>query len=47
MCKYQRVEDNKLPVCDYTGKECTFCVLGNATTYKQAEINERKNTNAK
>ena len=37
MCEYQRVKENELPMCDYTKSLCTFCVLGNAKTYKEAE----------
>lgn len=47
MCEYQRVKDNKMPTCEYTGKECTFCVLGNFMTYNQAKLDERKTANAK
>lgn len=47
MCEYQRVELDKLPMCDYTKKPCTYCVLGNATTYNQAKKYEREITNAK
>ena len=46
MCEYQRVEDNKPPVCEYTKDLCTFCVMGNCKTYKEATRSENnaKNT---
>lgn len=48
MCEYQRI--NKTPTrkpappkCKYTGEYCTYCVYGNADTYKKAKENEAKN----
>ena len=29
MCEYQRIEENKPPICEYTKDFCTYCVLGN------------------
>lgn len=37
MCEYQRIEENKLPMCEYTKELCTYCVLGNRNTYEEAE----------
>ena len=37
MCKYQQIEDGKMPVCGYTKKACTLCVLGNMNTFNEAE----------
>lgn len=47
MCEYQKVTEGELPVCEYTGRECTLCVLGNSRTYNQAKINERNTINVK
>lgn len=40
MCEFQRIKENELPICDYTKNLCTFCVLGNANTYKEATKGE-------
>lgn len=42
MCEYQRVDEGKLPMCEYTKKECTLCVLGNARTYEEAKRKENE-----
>lgn len=42
MCEYQRIVDNNLPICDYTKKPCTLCVLGNCNTYNEAEKSKAK-----
>ena len=36
MCEYQRIEENKPPMCEYTKELCTYCVLGNGKTYNEA-----------
>ena len=44
MCEYQRHSDKKLkgiPICIYTNKPCTLCVLGNADTYNKAKEAEK------
>ena len=49
MCPFQKInfELNKksLPMCDYTKKECTLCVMGNAKTYNEA-VKQRSDNNA-
>ena len=43
MCEYQRFNpdnEKELPTCDVTNGFCTFCVLGNANTYKVAQERE-------
>ena len=37
MCEYQRIEENKPPMCEYTKELCTYCVLGNGKTYEEAK----------
>jgi hypothetical protein len=37
MCKYQIFFDGEIPMCEYTKKPCTICVLGNSKTYEEAE----------
>lgn len=37
MCKYQSFNEKDLPMCEYTQKPCTLCVLGNCNTYNEAE----------
>lgn len=37
MCEYQIIREKAPPVCEYTGKLCTLCVLGNGKTHKEAE----------
>ena len=41
MCEYQRIEENKPPMCEYTKDLCTYCVLGNGKTYEEAERNNK------
>lgn len=42
MCKYAIVlEGDYPPVCKYTNKLCTWCILGNSKTYEEAEKNEQ------
>lgn len=40
MCEFQKIDfenvKNSLPMCDFTKKECTLCVFGNAKTYSEA-----------
>ena len=36
MCEFQRIEPNKLPICEYTEEICTYCVYGNEKTYNEA-----------
>lgn len=36
MCEFQKWRDNQPPLCEYTNKLCTMCVMGNAKTYKKA-----------
>ena len=42
MCEYQRVKENQMPMCEYTKTWCTYCVLGNGKTYKEAEAEKVK-----
>lgn len=42
MCKYAIVNEGKMPICEYTKRMCTLCVLGNGNTYKEAEEHEGK-----
>lgn len=37
MCEYVLKEDGKMLMCAYTGKPCTLCVLGNGSTFMEAE----------
>lgn len=37
MCKYQIFPYGDMPICEYTKKTCTICVLGNNKTYEEAE----------
>lgn len=41
MCEYQRITHYagvaNLPICTFTNRICTYCVLGNADTYKKAK----------
>ena len=47
MCEYQRIEENKPPMCEYTKELCTYCVLGNRHTYEKAvKALERSKNNA-
>lgn len=41
MCEFQKWVDNQLPFCEYTNSFCTLCVMGNATTYKEAIQNSK------
>lgn len=41
MCSYQRIEENKPPICEYTKDFCTLCVLGNGNTYEEAERSKK------
>ena len=41
MCEYQRIEENKPPMCEHTKDLCTYCVLGNRKTYEEAERSEQ------
>lgn len=43
MCEYQQITDCKIPRCVFTNSDCTFCVLGNAKTYKKAKEKEMAN----
>ena len=42
MCQYQRIKgENQMPICEHTKSWCTYCVLGNRNTYKEAEEAEK------
>lgn len=41
MCSHQKLEEGKMPICGYTNKPCTLCVIGNMNTLKQAERKEK------
>lgn len=41
MCEYQRIDENELPMCEYTKELCTYCVLGNGKTYEKTERNNK------
>ena len=43
MCEYLRIRNNKMPLCVVNNADCTYCVLGNAKTYKQAKEKEITN----
>lgn len=40
MCEYARFRDSKIPHCTVKDADCTFCVLGNAKTYKEQKEKE-------
>ena len=43
MCEFMIVYGgDKMPKCDYTKELCTFCVFGNAITYKEAKEAEKR-----
>lgn len=42
MCEYARLGDSKIPHCIVKDADCTFCVLGNAKTYKEQKEKEQR-----
>ena len=43
MCEYQRFDpnsNNQLPLCTVTNDLCTYCIFGNAKTYREAKEKE-------
>lgn len=43
MCEYMRLRgQSQTPFCIYTMEFCTFCVLGNKTTYNEAKAKSKE-----
>lgn len=47
MCKYLKIKENNLHICEHTNTLCTLCVLGNGKTYKEAQAEEQKEVKCK
>lgn len=50
MCEYQKINTfakstYELPICTVTNEYCTYCLYGNANTYKKAKEAEEKKGN--